>query len=129
MLTLAETDLPVWLAVLLAAALAAAAMVHWKHLDRPEVPESRRRIRRLSILLALVLLPGLVWCSSMLDHRESPAAYVGGWLACMALLALVVLTAVADGLNSMWIHHRDLQRHRRRFDEASGSANPDGADR
>lgn len=98
---LLETDLPPEFAIPLAAVLAALCLWYWRRLDRGGVPESRRRIRRFSLLLILTALPGLVWCSSLLDHREDPRAYIVGWLACLMLLGLIVLTAIADVVDTM----------------------------
>ncbi|MDA0975099.1 MAG: hypothetical protein O2927_03945, partial [Planctomycetota bacterium] len=73
---LLETDLPPAVAIPLAALLAVGCLWYWRRLDRRDVPESRRRIRRFSLLLILTTLPGLVWCSSLLDHRVDPQAYL-----------------------------------------------------
>jgi len=98
---LLETDLPPAVAIPIALLLVAVCLWYWKRLDRPDVPESRRRIRRLSLLLVLTALPGLVWCSSLLDHRRDPEAYIVGWLACLMLVGLIVLTAIVDVLDTL----------------------------
>ena len=115
---LLETDLPVAIAAPVAGVLAILAIAYWRRLEAPEVPEARRRIRRFSLLLTLVLLPALVWSSSLVDHRADPAAYVGGWLACFAILAMIVLVAVVDALHSLLLHRREWRRHRERFADA-----------
>lgn len=109
MTLLLETDLPPQVAIPVAATFVAACLWYWRRLERAEIPESRRRIRRFSILLILMLLPGLVWCSSMLDHRRDPEAYVVGWLACLMLLGLIVLSAVVDVLDTMRLRAAELQ--------------------
>ncbi len=118
MSVLLETDLPVAVAVPVAGVLAILAIGYWRRLEAPEVPEARRRIRRFSLLLVLVLLPALVWSSSLVDHRADPAAYVGGWLACFAILAMIVLVAMVDALHSLLHHRREWRRHRERFADA-----------
>lgn len=115
---LLEVDLPVAIAAPVAGVLAILAIGYWRRLESPEIPEARRRIRRFSLLLALVLLPALVWSSSLVDHRADPAAYVGGWLACFAILAMIVLVAVVDALHSLLQHRREWRRHRERFAES-----------
>lgn len=115
---LLETDLPFAIAAPLAILLAILAIAYWRRLESPDVPEARRRIRRFSILLSLVLLPAIVWSSSLVDHRADPASYVGGWLACFAILAVIVLVAVVDALHSFMHHRREWRRHRKGFAEA-----------
>lgn len=127
MTLLLETDLPVAVAVPAAAALAALAIAYWRRLDAPEVPEPRRRIRRFSLLLCLVLLPALVWSSSLVDHRADPAGYVGGWLACFAILALVVLVAIVDAWLSLALHRREWRRHRESLSRALRRGRGDAA--
>ena len=124
---LLETDLPVAVAVPIAGVLAILAIAYWRRLESPEVPEARRRIRRFSLLLAIVLLPALVWSSSLVDHRADPAAYVGGWLACFAILAIIVLVAVVDAACSLAHHRREWRRHRERFTDAIEAERSDRA--
>jgi O-antigen/teichoic acid export membrane protein len=121
---LLETDLPLAVAAPAAIALAILAIAYWRRLESPDVPETRRRIRRFSLLLALVLLPALVWSSSLVDHRADPAAYIGGWLACFAILALIVFVAVVDALHSFVLHRREWRRHRDRYADAFASDPP-----
>jgi O-antigen/teichoic acid export membrane protein len=121
---LLETDLPLAVAAPAAIALAILAIAYWRRLESPDVPETRRRIRRFSLLLALVLLPALVWSSSLVDHRADPAAYIGGWLACFAILALIVLVAVVDALHSFVLYRREWRRHRERLADAFASDPP-----
>lgn len=114
---IAATDLPLWLATLLAAGLALASLWYWGRLARPGVPEASRRLRRFSILLSMLLLPGLVWCSAIIEHRVDPVGYVVGWLGCLAILLLIVLVAVADAIGTML----SLRRGRRRLIEGFGA--------
>jgi len=116
------TDLPLGVALAIAGALAAGSAWYWGRLARPGVPETSRRLRRFSILLSMLLLPGLVWCSAMIDHRVDPVGYVTGWVACMGILLLIVLTAVADVLGTMLLHRRE----RRRLAEQFGSRSRGG---
>ncbi|MGA1392287.1 MAG: DUF4231 domain-containing protein [Phycisphaerales bacterium] len=115
---LLETDLPFAIAAPLAILMAVLAIAYWRRLEAPDVPEARRRIRRLSLLLSLVLLPALVWSSSLVDHRADPAGYIGGWLACFAILAMIVLVSVVDAFHSLIHHRREWRRHRDGFAEA-----------
>lgn len=107
---IASTDLPLGVAVAIAVGLAAASAWYWRRLERPGIPEASRRLRRFSILLSMLLLPGLVWCSAVIDHRVDPVGYVTGWVACMGILLLIVLTAVADVLSTMVLHRRERRR-------------------
>jgi len=106
---LLETDLPPRVALPAAAMLAGLCLWYWRRLGREGVPESRRRIRRFSLLLILITLPGLVWCSSLVDHRVDPRGYVVGWLCCLMLLAMIVLTAVADVLDTMRLRSAEVE--------------------
>lgn len=112
---IASTDLPLEVAVVVALGLAAASAWYWRRLERSPIPEASRRLRRFSILLSMLLLPGLVWCSAIVDHRVDPVGYVTGWVACMGILLLIVLTAVADVVGTMVLHRRERRRLVERF--------------
>ncbi|MGA1016505.1 MAG: hypothetical protein ACO3YY_00750 [Phycisphaerales bacterium] len=112
MIVLLETDLPPAVAIPLAALLAVGCLWYWRRHDRRDVPESRRRIRRFSLLLILTTLPGLVWCSSLLDHRVDPQAYLVGWLACLMLLGVSGLTAGADVLDTLRLRAAEVGESR-----------------
>lgn len=107
--TLAAIDLHPAASLPIAAGLAAAILWHWRALPSIAMPEARRRLRRLSLMLALLLLPSLVVAASFVDHREDPWGYVAAWLVAMLLLGLLVLIACAEAIDALV-----RQRHARR---------------
>jgi hypothetical protein len=89
-------------------ALAAAGLVwYWLLLGRPNVPPSRRRIRRISIAIMLLGMPLLVRGVSFLDPaiQSQHRAYVTTWLLVLVFVLAVVVTAVFDIVNNLRLHH------------------------
>lgn len=78
---------------------------YWLRLGRKGVPASRRIIRRCSLAAMLIGLPALVAAASYFDPDGGDAqAYVMSWLIAMLVLLIVVVLAIVDGLNSMYVH-------------------------
>lgn len=98
-----------WVATVPTAALIAIAIIwYWFVLEKPDVPTSRKRIRRTSMIVMLVSLPVLVRALSFVSHQTNPSQYVIVWSMLLILLLLLVITAIADAINTMNIH-RDQQ--------------------
>lgn len=86
-------------------------MWYWHRLAAPEVPDSRRRIRRASIIVILASLPILVRGLSFLDHATDHSQYIITWLLVLFTLGLVVVTAGIDLVNTLRIERKaDRQR-------------------
>lgn len=86
--------------------LACGVLTYWVTLGAPEVPVSRRRIRRLSLIL---MLAGLfcTLCGASFFDPEVPGqrlSYAYSWTLALASIVGVVLTAVADFVNSLRLH-------------------------
>lgn len=88
----------------IAAVLALAILWYWIALDKPDVPASRRRIRRASMVVLLVSLPVFVRALSFISHQTDPSQFVIIWSILLLLLLLLVITAIADVINTMNIH-------------------------
>lgn len=100
------------LTVPLAILLAAGLVWFWARLGRPQVPEQRRRVRRLSVFLMLLSLPAFVRGLSYLD-REIPAhqpEYLIAWSIALLLALAILLTACVDILVSMRLHRREYEK-------------------
>ncbi len=102
--------MPAAVTIPLALVVAGWIMWYWHRLAAPEVPESRRRIRRASLIVMLVSQPILVQALSFTNpHDTNPTVYVIAWLLVIFLVGLVLVTAGLDVLNTM-----RLQREQRR---------------
>ena len=101
--------LPAAVTIPLALVVAGWIMWYWHRLAAPEVPDSRRRIRRASLIVMLVSQPILVQALSFANSDTNPTAYVIAWLLVIFLVGLVLVTAGLDVLNTM-----RLQREQRR---------------
>lgn len=97
-------QLPWALTVPIAAVLALAILWYWTSLGKPNVPPSRRRIRRASMLVLLVSLPVSVQALSFISHQSNPSQFVIIWSMLLLLLLLLVITAIADVVNTMNMH-------------------------
>ena len=96
--------LPWVLTVPIAALIAIAIIWYWLALGKPDVPASRKRIRQTSLIVMLVSLPVLVRALSFVSHQANPSQFVIVWSMLLVLLLLLVITAIADAINTMNIH-------------------------
>jgi hypothetical protein len=103
---LAVTHLHPALSLLPAAIIAGWIVWYWWRLSRPEVPPSRRKIRRISIFLMAMSLPMFVRALSFIDPAVEPRPYVMTWLMALLMVALVIGTALLDAVNNMRLHRR-----------------------
>ena len=86
---------------------------HLAGLARAEMPESRRRIRRINGWLMMFLVIALACAAGLpATHRT----FVMLWLIVAGLTGLVLIIAWMDALNTLRLHRRaraHLQRHMR----------------
>lgn len=113
---LAAVHLPPSLTIPPAVGLAVVIAWYWRCLGAADIPDSRRRIRRASIAVALVTLPILVQAASFLDADDEPGPYVATWLFVIFSVGLVLVTVGLDTLNTMHLSHR---QRRRRLEQAT----------
>lgn len=83
---------------------------YWRRLDAPDVPETRRRIRRASMIVMLIAMPLFVYGAGFADHRADPQRYAVIWAGAISLLLLVIFAAFIDMLNNLRIHRADAAR-------------------
>ncbi|MCL4210759.1 MAG: hypothetical protein HRU76_03740 [Phycisphaeraceae bacterium] len=83
---------------------------YWRRLDAPDVPETRRRIRRASMIVMLIATPLFVYGAGFADHRADPQRYAVIWAGAISLLLLVIFAAFIDMLNNLRIHRADAAR-------------------
>ena len=83
---------------------------YWKRLAELDFPDSRRRIRRSSLLVMLVTLPFFVQGMSFVDPARRSDQYILTWLLVMFCTGLVLMTALPDLLNTMRLARRARTR-------------------
>jgi len=99
-----------WAAVVPVAVVALLFLAwYWKRLGRPEVIASRRRIRRVSLIIMAVVVVLVVRGLSFVDPAVEGRAYAIIWTLAVVGVALVVMTAVVDALNSFRAHNEERQ--------------------
>lgn len=76
----------------------------WRRLGRPNVPPSRRLIRRCSVSLMIVTVPILVAAMSLFDSQVDQRRWVTAWTIVTLLLLLIIASAVVDATNNLRIH-------------------------
>ncbi len=82
---------------------------YWRRLGRPDVPESRRRIRRASMLVMIVTLPIMVRGVSFVDET-SPIDFVVAWGMIILLILLLLVVAAIDLWNNLRLHQQYLEQ-------------------
>lgn len=97
-----------WVAVPAAVSIVGVLVWYWLHLGVGDVPASRRKIRRTSLIMALVALIAGVIGVSFVDAATHQTAYVFAWACVLLLILAIMLTAAIDMLNSL-----RLQREQR----------------
>ena len=116
---IATVHLPAALTMPLAVAVAVAILWYWKHLGAADVPEIRRRIRRVSMVVMLVGLPILVRAISFVDYKTQQVQYVVCWLLVLLGLAIILLAAAIDVFDTLRLSR---QERRRNFLDARAAA-------
>lgn len=118
-----------------AVVLSALFVWYWMRLGLPEVPPSRRKVRRFSLALMLISLPMFVRALSFVDPLVDKRPYAIAWTAVMIVLLLIMVAAMMDAINNLRIHtnqkHDEIARaaselaiaiRQRQRDEAAGKA-------
>ena len=90
---------------------------YWIRLGRPEVPPSRRKLRRASLILIAVLLTLIVAALSFLDPAQHQRPYIMTWTGAMLVIAILVIVAGLDAMNTMRIVQQQTHEELR---EAAG---------
>jgi Ca2+/Na+ antiporter len=85
----------------------------WR-LGSDHVPSSRRKIRRMTLLLMLVTLPILVRALSYLDPSIEPTQYVVSWLIILVAMVFLVMFAAIDIFVTAHAHARQQEANIRR---------------
>lgn len=90
---------------------------YWIRLGRPHVPRSRRTLRRISLALMIILIPLLVAALSFLDPAQHQRPYIMTWTGAMVVIAILVIVAGLDAMNTMRIVQQQTHEELR---EAAG---------
>ena len=106
---LATVHLSPSITVPLALTLCAAIVWYWIYLGRDDVPASRRKIRRFSLVVMLISMPMLVRALSFVDPLVDKRDYAVAWTAVTFMLLIVIAAAVMDAINNLRVHQD--QRH------------------
>lgn len=109
---LAAVHLSPVVTITVAAFVAAWVVWYWQRLSKPDVPPSRRLIRRLSLVVVTAALPVFIAAASFFTAEADGVAYVRIWTAAMALLGLIVLLAMIDVVNNLRLHRIEYAAHR-----------------
>jgi hypothetical protein len=72
------------------------------------VPASRRKIRRLSLVIMLLAMPMLVRGLSFVDPDVDKRPYLLVWMTAFVMVLIVIVTALLDAVNTLRLH----QSHR-----------------
>ncbi len=96
--------------------IAAAGAWYFRRLGRGDVPASRRRIRRTSLVLIFTSLVAGLAGLSLVDRDAAPSAYVAVWLSVLAAAVGVMLAAAVDLANTARLCR---QAERRRIVDAA----------
>ncbi|MEM7228713.1 MAG: hypothetical protein AAF432_07855 [Planctomycetota bacterium] len=91
------------------------AMYAWS-LGHPAVPESRRHIRRLSVMLMIISLPVFAKGLSFVDGDVDPRGYAIAWTVAIGFIIVVVITAFVDMVNNLRLYRIE------RADQVRGAA-------
>jgi len=95
-------------AITIPAAAAAVALIawYWLRLSAPDVPDTRRRLRRASMAVMVVFIFVSVGAMSFVNRQTNQSQFVVVWSIAIALLLIVVFIAFLDVLNNLRIHRR-----------------------
>jgi hypothetical protein len=108
---IAAAHLPAALSIPVAAVVAILILWYWKRLGGADVPVSRRRIRRASIVVVLAGLPILVHAVSFVDYKTEQGHYVAAWLLVLFCIGLVLIAAAIDFLDTVRLTRLERQRN------------------
>jgi len=103
--------LPAALTIAMAVAVAVLILWYWKRLGADDVPGSRRRIRRASMVVMLLGLPILVRALSFVDFKTQQGQYVVCWLLVLLGLALILLAVAIDVFDTLRLSRKERRRN------------------
>ena len=118
------TMVPAALSLPVAIAMGALLVWYFVRLGRPEVPRSRRIVRRMSIVCALAGLPALVRALTFVHPHEDRAGWALAWSVTLLALVAWATLAVVDVILTLregWREYRVLRR-----ETLGGRARADG---
>jgi uncharacterized membrane protein len=95
-------------AITIPAAAAAIALIawYWQRLSGPEVPDTRRRLRRTSMAIMVAFIFVSVGAMSFVNQQTNQSQFVVVWSIAISLLLIVVFIAFLDVLNNLRIQRR-----------------------
>jgi len=93
----------------LALVVAAVASWYFIRLGGDDVPASRRRVRRLSLVAVMVTIPLLVWVLSVVDPELHPGRFIALWSVVFVMILIVVALALLDMVNNIRLHHETVR--------------------
>lgn len=117
MMTLASGPiLNAWIGVPLGVVTLMLVAAHVALLSRVEMPESRRRIRRVNGWIMLATIPVAVY-AFCIASPAAPRSFALSWMAVLGLVAIVLMLACMDILNTLRLHRAEQREIRRGFYE------------
>ena len=108
---IAAAHLPAAASIPVAVVVAILILWYWKRLGDADVPVSRRRIRRASIVVVLAGLPILVRAVSFVDYQTQQGHYVAAWLLVLFCIGLILIAAAIDFFDTVRLTRQERQRH------------------
>ncbi len=108
--SLGQTHLPAPAAAVAVVVFLIAGIWYWRRLGRASVLRARRRLRRMSLLMAGMAVISTAAATGWIDPEVQPVAYLFAWVAVMITLFILVLTALFDTLVSVRVHQEIVDR-------------------
>lgn len=101
---------------------------YWMHLNRPAVPTSRRRRRRLTIVMLFAGLGLLIAGLSFIDPLVQQVAYITVWSLTLLLMLLIFVAACIDAVWTLRVDRFEMEIEQvvRRAREAAAGGDADG---
>ncbi|MDA0294439.1 MAG: hypothetical protein O3A19_07145 [Planctomycetota bacterium] len=109
-LSLARTHIPAPVAEVIAAPLLFVGIWYWRRLGRASVLPIRRRIRRVSLLMASIAMIATLAATGWIDADVRPISYVSVWAIVMITLFILILSAFVDAFVSIRLHQKSVDR-------------------
>lgn len=110
--------LSVWIGAPLGVVTLALVAAHVALLSRArEMPDSRRRIRRVNGWLMLGTVPIAVY-AFCIASPATPRSFALSWMAVLGLVSIVLMLACLDILNTLRLHRAEQREIRRGLAEA-----------
>jgi hypothetical protein len=94
----------------IAAPLLFVGIWYWRRLGRASVLPIRRRIRRVSLLMASIAMIATLAATGWIDADVRPISYVSVWAIVMITLFILILSAFVDAFVSIRLHQKSVDR-------------------